>query len=57
MLIDIRRINGLAVKAANTGMIILGGGMVKHHICNANLMVGFPAFRKINGNCILMIFS
>ena len=43
LLIDIRRINGLAVKAANTGMIILGGGMVKHHICNANLMVGFPA--------------
>jgi deoxyhypusine synthase len=21
-----------------TGMIILGGGVVKHHICNANLM-------------------
>lgn len=30
----------MAVKAANTGMIILGGGLVKHHICNANLMVG-----------------
>jgi deoxyhypusine synthase len=29
----------MAVKAANTGMIILGGGLVKHHICNANLMV------------------
>ena len=39
MYIDIRRINSLAVKAANTGMIILGGGLVKHHICNANLMV------------------
>eukprot|EP00470_Lotharella_oceanica_P011138 CAMPEP_0170198680 /NCGR_PEP_ID=MMETSP0040_2-20121228/68913_1 /TAXON_ID=641309 /ORGANISM="Lotharella oceanica, Strain CCMP622" /LENGTH=101 /DNA_ID=CAMNT_0010448713 /DNA_START=812 /DNA_END=1114 /DNA_ORIENTATION=- len=24
--------------ANNTGMIILGGGVVKHHICNANLM-------------------
>ena len=21
-----------------TGMIILGGGLIKHHICNANLM-------------------
>lgn len=26
--------------AKNTGMIIIGGGLVKHHICNANLMVG-----------------
>jgi len=35
---DIRTINNLAVKAARTGMIIFGGGLVKHHICNANLM-------------------
>lgn len=28
----------MAVKANNTGMIILGGGVIKHHICNANLM-------------------
>lgn len=36
---DIRAVNGEAVFAEKTGMIILGGGMVKHHICNANLMV------------------
>lgn len=36
---DIRRVNSQAVYAANTGMIILGGGVIKHHICNANLMV------------------
>ena len=36
---DIRKINMIAVKAVNTGMIILGGGVIKHHICNANLMV------------------
>lgn len=36
---DIRGINGQAVHAKRTGMIILGGGLVKHHICNANLMV------------------
>lgn len=36
---DIRRLNGLAVFAKKTGMIILGGGLVKHHIANANLMV------------------
>ena len=36
---DIRRMNSQAVYAKNTGMIILGGGLVKHHICNANLMV------------------
>lgn len=27
------------MKSVNTGMIILGGGVIKHHICNANLMV------------------
>lgn len=35
---DIRRINTIAVRAKRTGMIILGGGIVKHHIANANLM-------------------
>lgn len=35
---DIRRMNNQAVYAINTGMIILGGGLVKHHTCNANLM-------------------
>lgn len=35
---DMRRINDLAVRSHATGMIILGGGVVKHHICNANLM-------------------
>ncbi|PSN71018.1 DS-domain-containing protein [Corynespora cassiicola Philippines] len=35
---DIRRINTIAVRAPRTGMIILGGGVVKHHIANANLM-------------------
>ena len=36
---DIKRINNISVFAKNTGMIILGGGLIKHHICNANLMV------------------
>eukprot|EP00803_Ostreobium_quekettii_P000133 evm.model.scf_11.12 EVM.evm.TU.scf_11.12 scf_11:103424-107242(+) len=37
---DIRRMNDEALKAAprRTGVIILGGGVPKHHICNANLM-------------------
>ncbi|ODQ56609.1 deoxyhypusine synthase isoform d [Saitoella complicata NRRL Y-17804] len=35
---DIRLINTMAVRAVKTGMLILGGGVVKHHICNANLM-------------------
>lgn len=38
---DIRRINVTAVKANKSGMIILGGGVVKHHTANANLMVSF----------------
>ncbi|CAE7884840.1 dhps, partial [Symbiodinium sp. KB8] len=35
---DIRGINEMAMKAPKTGMIIIGGGLVKHHTCNANLM-------------------
>jgi deoxyhypusine synthase len=35
---DIRRINDLAVHSHATGQIIIGGGLVKHHTCNANLM-------------------
>lgn len=35
---DIRRINDIAVRAKKSGMIILGGGIGKHHTCNANLM-------------------
>jgi deoxyhypusine synthase len=35
---DIRGINDLAVRSHATGQVILGGGVVKHHTCNANLM-------------------
>ena len=35
---DIRGINDTALHAKKTGMLILGGGCVKHHVCNANLM-------------------
>ena len=35
---DIRLINDQALKARKTGMLIFGGGVAKHHTCNANLM-------------------
>lgn len=35
---DIRKINTMAVRAKRSGMLILGGGVIKHHISNANLM-------------------
>ncbi|XP_072980849.1 deoxyhypusine synthase-like [Typha angustifolia] len=37
---DIRAMNGEAVHASprKTGIIILGGGLPKHHICNANML-------------------
>ncbi|KRX22997.1 Deoxyhypusine synthase [Trichinella nelsoni] len=38
---DVRLINDMAVKSVKTGMIILGAGLIKHHVCNANLMVQF----------------
>ena len=38
--VDIRAMNGEAVHAGlrKTGVIVLGGGLPKHHICNANMM-------------------
>lgn len=35
---DIRKLNDIAMNAKRAGMIILGGGLVKHHIANACLM-------------------
>ena len=35
---DIRKLNKRALRARKSGVVILGGGIVKHHILNANLM-------------------
>lgn len=35
---DIRKINSWSMEASRAGMIILGGGLIKHHIANACLM-------------------
>lgn len=35
---DIRKINLMSMEASRAGMLILGGGLIKHHICNACLM-------------------
>jgi len=35
---DIRELNDLAITSKKTGVIILGAGVVKHHILNANMM-------------------
>lgn len=35
---DVRGINKASLTAKKTGCIILGGGLIKHHILNANLM-------------------
>ena len=32
---DLKRINTIAVEAKTSGMLILGGGIVKHHICTS----------------------
>ncbi|CAL8306131.1 unnamed protein product [Merluccius merluccius] len=41
---DICKIDSLAVYAKRTGIIILGGGLVKHHIANANAMRAGAAY-------------
>lgn len=38
ILSDLRDINNFAIHAHKTGAVILGSGVIKHHICNANLM-------------------
>lgn len=45
ILSDLKRLNTMAVKAKHSGLIIVGGGLIKHHICNANLMVTSYAFQ------------
>lgn len=35
---DLRNLNNMPVRSCNTGVIILGGGLIKHHVLNANLM-------------------
>lgn len=35
---DVQRITSISLKAQKSGIVILGGGVVKHHIANANLM-------------------
>lgn len=44
---DVTRINTMAVAANNTGIIILGGGVAKHHICNANAFVSITFYYYI----------
>ena len=34
---DIKKINDIAITAKKSGLIILGSGIIKHHICNANM--------------------
>lgn len=34
---DVKNMNSLVFKAKKSGVIIIGGGMVKHHILNANI--------------------
>ncbi|XP_073351085.1 deoxyhypusine synthase-like [Pagrus major] len=33
---DVAKLNNLVLAANSTGIIILGGGVAKHHVCNAN---------------------
>lgn len=34
---DIRELNKIVLKSKKTGALVLGGGLVKHHIMNANI--------------------
>ncbi|CAJ1992367.1 deoxyhypusine synthase / DHS34 [Leishmania donovani] len=47
---DVYSINKLAMLSKKTGMLICGGGVVKHHVCNANLMRNGADFTIILSN-------
>ncbi|GET92122.1 deoxyhypusine synthase, putative [Leishmania tarentolae] len=47
---DVYSINKLAMLSKKTGMLICGGGVVKHHVCNANLMRNGADFTIILNN-------
>lgn len=46
----------MAMKSVHTGMIILGGGLIKHHICNANLMVNICLITYYQ-YCLILFFN
>lgn len=41
---DIKLINDIALRAPKSGMLIVGGGVIKHHICNAQIRRGGADF-------------
>ncbi|KAG5468119.1 hypothetical protein LSCM1_02090 [Leishmania martiniquensis] len=47
---DVYAINKLAMLGKKTAMLICGGGVVKHHVCNANLMRNGADFTIIINN-------
>lgn len=49
---DIRQINDLAVRSHASGMIILGGGLVKHHVCNGKSRRTVAARKHIAGDAL-----
>lgn len=57
ILSDLTRLNTMAVKALNSGVIIVGGGLIKHHICNANLMVSSNLVQSTNISTFSLIFT
>ncbi len=54
---DIRGINDEALRAKASGMIILGGGVSKHHVCNANLMRNGANFSVFINTVSLHLFE
>ncbi|XP_077892896.1 deoxyhypusine synthase isoform X3 [Ictidomys tridecemlineatus] len=53
---DLRLINTQAIFAKRSGMIILGGGVVKHHIANANLMKTLTESISTDTICAMSVF-
>lgn len=44
---DVSKLNNLVLAANSTGIITLGGGLAKHHTCNANCWVGHFSLRPV----------
>lgn len=45
---DLRRINNMAMKAKQSGIISVGAGIVKHHMCKANCVRNGADYQSIS---------
>lgn len=52
---DVTKLNNMVLAANRTGIILLGGGLAKHHVCNANSWVRIWIVREMGFLLVLFL--